>query len=295
MSYTRVTQNSSAWLTLSSLQKNLRDMQKTQIQLSDGRVVQAASDDPAATAAAMQQTSRKSAGNQYLKNVEYASSRLGITDNTLSGLVTGMQSIRNLMVQAQNGSMTDAALVALGDQITELQTEMVDLYNTTYLGHQLFGGTAAPGDVVAGSPGSYTYTGDDQPVYSRISKTATVDVSVAGRDIGADTVPDLLTQAAAHVSAGDSAGIATDLDSLDAALDGIVAALGDVGARVNRVTNTKHLVQAQVDDATSQISNSLDLDTAEAVVRLQQQQNSYQAALAVTSRVLTKSLVDYLA
>lgn len=293
MTTTRVTQNSSAYLSTRSLQKSLARLTKVQNQLASQRAVQQSSDDPAATAAAMQQTTRKAADTQYLKNVDYATGRLGIADNTLSAIVEQLQSVRNLAVRSQNGSMTSEALKALGDQVTADLGQVVDLYNTTYLGQSIFGGTMPDGQDVV-DPTTLAYAGDDQAVRTRISSAATVDVAVSGTSIKADTVPALLQSLAANITSGSSSGVASDMTTLDTALSAITDMLSDVGARENRVTDTKYLVQTQVDDASVQISNNLDLDVPAAAVQMQQDEISYQAALAITAKTLTKSLVDYL-
>jgi flagellar hook-associated protein 3 FlgL len=86
----------------------------------------------------------------------------------------------------------------------------------------------------------------------------------------------------------------TTLSSLDGALTGVVDARAVVGARQNRL----ELTRAALDDArlaTERLRSMVeDADLAEAVGELRRREATYQAALGVTARVLSTSLVDYL-
>jgi flagellar hook-associated protein 3 FlgL len=298
MALTRVTQTSISQGTLRNLQNSLTRVQTLENQLSSGRRVSVASDDPAATADAMALSSQKASDDQYLRNIDYATSRLGITDNTLTSLNDSLRGVRNLVVQAQNGSLTSSALSALGDQVAATQSEVVDLYNTRYLDQSLFGGTISNQNAVDPDPASSTYLnylGNDAPISTRVGRDSTVRVDVKGTDAAANTVPALMTTIAADIKSGNTSGLSADLTALDAAMNTVTATLGDVGAREARIRSTKNLVQAHLDDTTNRISENLDIDLPATIMNVQLQQVSYQSALAATSKVLSKSLVDYLA
>jgi flagellar hook-associated protein 3 FlgL len=291
MSINRITQSTLSTTALRGLQGSLSRVQTLQQQLSSGKRVSAPSDDPAATAAAMTFRSQRAADEQYLRNADAATARLNVTDNALTQLADRLRSARDLIIQSQNGGIGSDSLVALSQQVLAVRQDAIDLYNTRYIDRPVFGGTAA-GAVAVDTSGAYV--GDDQPVVIRISGDATVRTDVKGTAVGADTVPDLLNQIAADIAAGDGASVQDDLDALDTAMSSVQQALGDVGARSNRVETAHSLVDSARLDLTAKISENEDVDLPEAVMNLQAQQVAYQSGLSAAAKITQVSLVDFL-
>ena len=179
----RVTQQSISSSTLRGLQSALGRVQDLQAQLSSGKRIAVPSDDPSGTASAMTFRSQQRADEQYLRNIDQVSGRLGVTDNTLTQLSDRLRAVRDLMVQAGNAGLGADSRAALSSSAKALKSEIVDLYNTTYLDRPIFGGTVQ-GTQALDATGAYI--GDERPVVSRISRDATVRVDVAGTDAAAD-------------------------------------------------------------------------------------------------------------
>jgi flagellar hook-associated protein 3 FlgL len=287
----RITQQSISASTLRGLQANLSRMQTLQAQLSSGKRISVASDDPSGAASAMTFRSQHAADEQYLRNIGQVSARLGVTDNTLTQLSDRLRRVRDLLVQAGNASLGADSRSALAAQASALKSEIVDLYNTTYLDRPIFGGTV-PG-LQAIDPLTGTYVGNDQSVLARISRDATVRIDVKGSDVGADTTPALLDRIVADL--GTTASIpSADFADIDATLSKVMQALGDVGARAARVDSTKDNVDAHRLDLVARISESEDVDLPETIMNLQSQQVAYQSALGASAKILQTSLVDFL-
>ncbi|HEY6795732.1 MAG TPA: flagellin [Kineosporiaceae bacterium] len=289
MTSSRITQRTVAETTLRGLQGNLTRVQNLQQQLSSGRRVSQPSDDPSATVSSMTLRSRRAADEQYLRNMEAASGRLTVTDNALTQLSDRLRAFRDLIVQSRNGAVGAASQAGIAANMNAVRDEVLDLYNTTYLDRPIFGGTIT-GSATVDAAG--TYLGNDQPVEARVSADALVRIDVPGTAAGADTVPGTLAQIAANVAAG-GAG-ATDLAAVDAALSTVAQALGDVGARAARVSQTHDLVDAHRLDLTSRISVNEDVDLPEAMMNLSAQQVAYQSALQAAAKIQQVSLMDFL-
>jgi flagellar hook-associated protein 3 FlgL len=287
----RITQQSISASTLRGLQANLSRMQNLQAQLSSGKRISVASDDPSGTASAMTFRSQQAADEQYLRNIGQVSARLGVTDNALTQLSDRLRGVRDLLVQAGNAGLSSDSRSALAAQAAALKSEIVDLYNTTYLDRPIFGGTV-PG-VQAIDPATSAYVGNDQSVLTRISRDATVRIDVKGTDVGADTTPALLDRIVADLGA--TAPIpSADFSDLDATLSKVLQALGDVGARAARVDSTKENVDSHRLDLVARISENEDVDLPETIMNLQSQQVAYQSALGASAKILQTSLVDFL-
>jgi flagellar hook-associated protein 3 FlgL len=288
---TRVTQTSISASALRGLQANLSRVQDLQAQLSSGRRISVASDDPSGTAAAMTFRSQQAADEQYLRNIDQVSGRLGVTDNTLTQLSDRLRAVRDLMVQAGNAGLGPDSRAALASQASALKSEIVDLYNTTYLDRPVFGGTVSGAQAI--DPATGAYVGNDVPVTARISRDATVRIDVKGTEVGADTTPALLDRIVADLGA--TAPIpSADFADLDATLSRVMQTLGDVGARAARVDSTKTNVDAHRLDLTARISENEDVDLPATIMNLQAQQVAYQSALGASAKILQTSLVDFL-
>jgi flagellar hook-associated protein 3 FlgL len=286
----RITQATIAGTALRGLQGNLSRLQTLQNQLSSGKQISQPSDDPSGTVAAMTLRSRRAANEQYLRNIDTATGRLTVTDNTLTQLSDRLRAVRDLVVQSRNGSLATESQSAISANVTAIRSEVLDLYNTTYLDRPIFGGTA-PGQTVVDATGAFV--GNNAPVTTRISTDAVLRIDVSGTAAGADTVPDMINQVATNIAS--SAGATdTDLSNLDAALSQVLQALGDVGARSARITQTRDMVDSQRLDLTSQISVAEDVDMPQAMMNLSAQQVGYQAALQSAAKIQQVSLVDFL-
>lgn len=285
----RITQRSIADTALRGLQGNLARVQQLQQQLSSGRKVSVPSDDPSATVSSMTLRSRRVADEQYLRNIDLAAGRLTVVDNALTQLSDRLRAVRDLIIQARNGSLGQESLAGVSASVEAVRIEIIDLYNTTYLDRPVFGGTA-PGVAVLDSAG--TYLGDSNSIEVRISTDAVVRIDVQGRAVGADTVPALLRTVASDILAGNSGS--TDLAALDTVLSSVATALGDVGARAERVNQTRIMVDSHRLDLTAQISVNEDIDLPEAIMNLEAQRTGYEAALQAAAKIQKYSLVDFL-
>jgi flagellar hook-associated protein 3 FlgL len=106
---------------LSSLQTN---MSKIQQQLATGRKNLAPSDDPIATARALEITQSQSINTQLVTNRQNARSSLSQEEVALQSTTSLLQDIKTLAVNGGNGAMTnqDREMIAV-----ELEARMADL------------------------------------------------------------------------------------------------------------------------------------------------------------------------
>jgi len=290
VSISRVTYRATSDTALRGLQQALTRSQQLQQQLSSGKRVSRPADDPSAVGSAMQLRSDRRADDQYLRNIQDASGRLGVTDTALTEISDRVRRVRDLLVQAGNGGINPEGLAAISSEITSIRGDVVDLYNTRWLDRPVFGGTA-PGFMAVDSSG--TYVGNDAVIMARISRDATLRIDTSGTAAGAGTLPALLDQIANDVTTNTGA-VGSDLTALDGELSKVLQTLGDVGARAARLDTTKNDVQSEQMDFTSRISENEDVDLPATIMNLQASQVAYQSALGAAAKVLQVSLIDFL-
>jgi flagellar hook-associated protein 3 FlgL len=89
-------------------------------------------------------------------------------------------------------------------------------------------------------------------------------------------------------------GIQAALPALQAAQDQILAARGDVGARMNRVQTASDNLDSMKISLKKIISAKQDVDILQVTSDLTTQQTAFQVALSASAKTSQLSLLDYL-
>lgn len=148
-----------------TLQSNYQRLFKSQEQLSSGLRVQRPSDDPASAVRIVslrQRLSRNEASQQAASRggdvINAGAARLGDAASLLS-------EARALVVQAQNGTLSEEDREVIGQQLYSLRDQLVSLGNSQQGGRYLFSGSATAEaafvEVAHGDSKRAVYTGDD--------------------------------------------------------------------------------------------------------------------------------------
>lgn len=290
----RITAQTIQHSTLSNLQLNLSSVSRLQAQLSSGKKVEKASDDPAHAAQLMSLRSLEGRNSQYDRNASDATSWLNTIDDALQTMSSTTRRSRDLVIQGGNGALSQVSKDSLAEEIDGLNSTMMSLANTTYLGRNVFAGTSSAGE--AYDPTTYAWTGTDGAEVTRVVADATdVRVDSDGRQVFGETgtsVFALMDQIAATLRAG---GDPTSyLNQLDVIADAVKTELASVGARENTVDTAAGQLSEAASAVKTQISGIEDVDLASVILQLQSQQVAYQGALGAASKVLTPSLMEFL-
>ncbi|MDR5835199.1 flagellar hook-associated protein FlgL [Caballeronia sp. LZ034LL] len=155
-------------------------------QISSGKRILTASDDPLGAAQAVQLTLKSGALAQYSTNQTTALSSLQQEDSTLGTVSTVLQSIQTKIVQAGDGSLTDADRTSVATAIQGLRDQLFGLANTTDSnGNYIFSGlkgSTAPFTNNSSGVGT-TYSGDFGQRSVQISEGRSISVGDTGVSI----------------------------------------------------------------------------------------------------------------
>jgi flagellar hook-associated protein 3 FlgL len=290
----RVTERSIATTVLNNLQGNINRVNESQQQLSSGKLISRASDNPGGAVAAMQLRSDIALQQQYSRNADDGVGWLGVADSTLSTVHDEVTRVRDLLVQGMNtGASSPDARAALATEITGIRDAVLNLANARYLNRPVFGGTTT-GQLAFDQTG--TYIGDGGTVQRTVGDNTKVRVDVDGTaafGTGTTQLFSVLNDAANALNTNPSA-LPAVLDSLDTAAAAVRTAQSTVGARYNQLTQTQQTASDRVLSLTTQLSDIEDIDLPKTITDLQLRQTAYQAALAATAKVVQPSLVDFL-
>lgn len=136
----RITNSMMVNQTVRNINDAARRVSDAQNKVSSQSKIQLASDDPVVATRAVKYRSYVSSVEQYQDNVDSVTSWQDYTDTALSDLVDAMQSIREDIVQASSDTLTDEDLSNIEEEISSLQTEVVEIMNTSYAGRYIFAG-----------------------------------------------------------------------------------------------------------------------------------------------------------
>jgi flagellar hook-associated protein 3 FlgL len=216
-------------------------------------------------------------------------------ETALSSLTQLLERAKELGVSQAGTNASDTTRLAVKAEVDQLLAAAVQLGNQQHEGEYLFGGmqsSTVPFQSATPPFSAVPPTGGRQ---TEISQAQFLLTNHNGTEVFLDSnVLAALNQLSTALGANDVTGIQTSLTALDGAHDAVQNLIGDVGARSSRLEVTSGNLIAL--DAQLRTFKSVleDADTEKAVTELVSRQNTYQAAMLATSRVMSLNLADYL-
>jgi flagellar hook-associated protein 3 FlgL len=289
----RVTSGMSQRHVLADLRRVQERLATAQSQVSSGKRIEKPSDDPLGAERAMRLNDQLASTGAYRNAVDESRSWLDATDSALDSLNQIVQHVRELTLQAANGSTSDAGRQSIKQQIDQLTEQAKTTLNSAYDGRYIFSGTATDTPPYSAATGD-AYQGDASPVVRQIGPGVSVQVNVTGDDVLSGLLP-TLRAISAHLASNDTASLGTsDLQAIDADFDNLTDKRGQVGAVTNRVDAAGTRLDDATDITTAFLSKTQDADLPQALTDLSAQQTALQAALRGGAALIQQSLMDFL-
>ncbi|MFN2361880.1 MAG: flagellar hook-associated protein FlgL [Marinobacter sp.] len=203
------------------------NLNQTQEQISTGKRVNKPSDDPVAAARILKLDQELSRIETYQRNAGLAENRLQQEESTLGDSVDVIQRVRELTVQAGNGSLSANDRQSIASEIKERLGQLANIANTRdasgeYIFSGFQGNTAA---FEKDASGSWAYQGDEGQRVLEIDDGVTVPISDHGKGIF-ESVDSAEPTFSAKVAPGDtsgatiSSGVVVDQDAYNTFYDG---------------------------------------------------------------------------
>ncbi|MDD9148052.1 MULTISPECIES: flagellar hook-associated protein FlgL [unclassified Sporolactobacillus] len=271
-----------------------------QNQLATGKKITRPSQDPVVASMGIAYRTDVNHITQYQKNVTTADKWLQSSDSALSQVNDVLDTIRELTNQASNDTYTPAQRQTIGDQISQLTQQLVTIGNTQIGGQYIFSGEDSQNPLLTeDSTGavSINSTALANPSLSvNVNDGVSMPINVNPNQVFTSSLFSDLSDLKNALNDPSSTGEQIDgfLDKIDTHLNDVANAQADVGAKQNRVDTISSQLDAQNTMATQIMATNEDADYASVIVNLNQQQNVYNASLAVGARIIQQSLVDFL-
>jgi flagellar hook-associated protein 3 FlgL len=164
---------------VSSIQKHQNAVVDLQLQLSTGKRVNAASDDPVATNQIHSLNRTMSTIDQYAKNGEYAKSQLVLEETAIEDVTNTLQRARQLTIQMLSGTYTPTDRQAAANEIGQLieQTKNMMNYRNSE-GELIFAGSSVNAELAfvddVNNHGYFAYIGSNNSVNPPATPPATL-------------------------------------------------------------------------------------------------------------------------
>jgi flagellar hook-associated protein 3 FlgL len=296
----RIASNTVSDSMIRQIQQLMSDQAKLQLQVSTGRRITQPEDDPAAVGRVLNLQSEQREIAQYGSNTSRA---LTLSQESYSGL-QGLKRVSDRageLATLGTGALSEDSMHTYGNEVDQLLEQALQLGNSRSGGDYIYAGTAvdAPPFVAtrdaSGKILSIAYNGNSEQASIPLSEATTVapSTSPATNTGMADFLTNLISLRDALAS-GDIDAVRAVQPALSTSENVIIAAMADSGGIQTRIEAAQAQQQDRVMSLESLVSKESSVDLPTTIVKLNQAQTAYQAALSSAAKVMNLSLLDYI-
>ena len=284
---------------LADLQQSQMSLDTALQQVSTGKSVNQPSDNPAASAAMVQNTIETENVDQYTQNVSSALSTVQSASSALSSVVTELTQAVSVGTAGATGTNSSANLQAMVGQIQGILSSVVSQANTSVGGVYLFGGTSTSTPYTPDSSSSYgyTYNGNSDVNSVAVGDDMSAQVNVPGSQIFSNSSNNVLASLSNLITAlqsGDSSAISSATTAVDSAVNYIGQQQVLYSNAESQLNSQETNLQQDTVSLASQANNLIGVNLATAATNLSQAEVENSAAMAAAAKVLPNTLLDYL-
>jgi flagellar hook-associated protein 3 FlgL len=281
---------------LRNMRNNLNKLESLHNEISTGKKISRPSDDPSGTARTLTYNTDIASGETYLRTMDASTTWMNATDDALSEATDLMQRARELAVEGANGALTPGDMATIGAEIDHILSQMVVTGNASLRGQRLFAGELINADpfTPSGAAPGFTYTGDTGTMEREYDQGAYVTINTPGQATMGPAITALFNLRN-NLNVGNATAVSgSDLTAIDGAMDTLMSARAQVGAKTNRLEaaqGRQDLLQVNLKDLRSKTEDS---DIVEAISKFSVQETVYKASLEVSGKAIQPSLLDFL-
>ncbi len=281
----------------------------TQAQLAVSKQILKPSDAPDQAAAIQRLKGEVERQNSHVRTLEVAMRRYGSEETVLKASNDLLIRMKELGLQAANGSMGQSDRDAVAIEMKALRNQLLSLGNTRDdSGNYVFSGTQVSTQAFAfDSEGKVSYQGDQTLTRVPAGVERSVLYTRSGTDVFKRVVREDASGDRTSVSFFESlenlidAAESSDLAGIRRGVSEADQMLSNVSQAVAQCGSDQQVVQSQLDvlDQTTlrlktTLSSIEDLDYTEAVARVNKEMTALQAAMASFGKIASLSLFDHL-
>jgi flagellar hook-associated protein 3 FlgL len=267
---------------------------KSEEQISTGKRINRASDDPIGMERVLNYRQRLSQMDQYTTNISSAKQHIDTVDTILEGVTSLINDAKGFAADSDPDQRQTYA-----DQVGMIRDQIIQMANSKSNGQYLFGGDVSDSPPFDSTTGAYS--GDHGTKDFLIGDGQQFNITVDGSEIfqgsNTDDVFTVLESLQTELAKGDAADsdvISSHMSQLQDAIDQITAVRSENAGRYQRLEASENHYASFSLNIEDLLSSTEDVDMASAIIDYQNQQTAYESSLSVSSQIIQKSLVDFL-
>jgi flagellar hook-associated protein 3 FlgL len=282
---------------LAALEQLQQQQSDATLELATGSKVNKPSDDPAGAAQLSQLNDLSSQVDSFQRSISSITGEFSTADSTFSSVVTTLQRAISLGVEGANGTLSDSDRADITAELTGIQSQLINLANTSYQGQYIFAGTAIVQPFVLDplSTSGVTYKGNTDTNKVAIGNGYQLQVNLPGSQIfngpGADvfqSINDLISSLQAD------SGIGAAVAEVSAAYTYVTGQRVFYGSALNQTQSQQTYLNSQQLALSQQLNNTAGANIASVSSQLVNDQTAQTATLEAIGRTPQTSLFDYL-
>ena len=287
--------------TLANVQKSTSNMSRLQEQISTGKKVNRASDDPAGARKILSLRSEDLRLDQYASNIQTATQSLDFNAAALSNTSDIVQRITELTMQGVSGATDQSGRTIIANEINQLLETIMQSANSQRLGRYTFAGTETTTEPfvatrnASGNISSVSYNGNRETIQYNVGPNTNTTVNLTGDEVFVKTrLFQTIVRIRDNLKDGAITFATNELTNLDNASQNILNSIAKAGG----ISSTLELTGNRIDDTKLSLQEVLasaeSADIAELVLKLTEQQSIFEASLSSGSYIFKTSILNYI-
>lgn len=293
-----------------NVSENLEKVSRLQGKLSTGKQFQVASEDPARASVSLSLRSNLRTLESYADTAETTKNWMTATDNAFDQMEQIGINATNLILRGLNDTFSGSErATAMATEMQDLLNQAVELGNTSVNNQYIFAGYQVDnkafelvdsattlldyqGNVF--TPKVVNYLGDLGVMQRSLGPDQSVTLNVRG-DQALDGLLQNLALAGNALKQNDMTALQSILTNVKTSLDTMEQYRTSNGARMRQVDSAANFLETMKIETQSLLSKNEDINMAEGIALLANQETTYSAVLEVSQRAISAlSLFDYL-
>lgn len=296
----RITQKTLFTNFMRDINSNRGQLAKLQSDLSSGKSVRTPSHNPIAfqRARVLEENIRKE--EQYQGNIDSGLRQSRLAQGALDEVINRLIDIKSSVVQGATDSAGDSVRENMADEVAGIRESIVSTLNLSYGDRFLFAGTNSgdkPFDLDATVPSGVKNNSNNSAPEVLVGDGVSVEMSVTGVALTNTASGDLfevLNSIEQALRNNDVQAIGAVIPTTDDLIEHVTDLTAKLGNNINRMEFMYERYEQFRITQKSDISSLVDTDFAQALSDLQRVETTYEAAMAVHSKIFNNNLLDYL-
>lgn len=273
---------------------NTDALNRTTERIGTGRRLLRPSEDPTSVAQALRWQNALALSQGDGRRLEQTLAFPEAMDTLLLQGVEVLQRARELLLMAQNGTLSSEQQATLAEEMEGLRQELLRIANTRLGGRSLFAGTQVftqPFDEGG------AYQGSDEVAQWEASPFVALPLALSGRWVfqGEEDLFGVMEEAQQALRIGDASALPSLLSRLDRGMAHLLKVEARLGAQIRQGERLREGLTQEATTLQGRLSVLVDADLAEEAIAWRLKEVALQATLLATVRLLPHTLVEVMA